>query len=54
MPSRRQIDDGQPSVRETGPAIGPDALVIRTAMPQRRDHPPQPSLGCAAGHRGVG
>jgi hypothetical protein len=44
MPRGRQIDDGEPGVRETGPAIGPHAFVIRPAMPQRRDHPPQPRL----------
>jgi hypothetical protein len=51
MPGRRQIDDGEPGMRETGPAISPDAFVIRPAMPQGRDHPPQPRLQLIASRR---
>ena len=47
MAGGRGIDDRQAGMGETRPAIGPDALVIRPAMPQRRDHGAQPRLQLA-------
>src|SRR5262249_24525698 len=41
----RQVDDGKPRVREAAHAVVPDAFVVRTAMPHRADHAPQPALG---------
>ncbi len=53
---RREIDDRQPRVSDPGSAIGPNAFIIRPAMPQGRDHRPKSRFGriprqCCAGEK---
>src|SRR5438445_10313939 len=47
----RGVDDRQAGMREAGPTIGPDAFVVRPAMPDRRDHRPEPDLQLIAADR---
>ena len=49
MPGRRQIDDREPRVPEAAQPVRPDALIVRAAMPDRRDHAPQPRLDLGRG-----
>jgi hypothetical protein len=49
MPGRRQIDDREARMPEAAEPVGPDALIVRPAMPDRRDHAPQPRLDLGRG-----
>jgi hypothetical protein len=53
MTCRRQVDNGQPTLRQRDAGLGirPDAVIVRTAMPDQVSHSPRDDgvLRCRSG-----